>query len=145
MVRCLRKWLVGDHVGCGIMPSVSRPGVGEQDARRLAKVVSQGIALHEGRRFGTLNLVVSAAFCLAVIFMCLTGPLMWWRRRPRGSARLGAPRGRLPIGGTPLLAIALVGLGLALPLFGASRLVVLLLDRLVLRRVPRLAEWFDVT
>jgi len=111
----------------------------------LAKVVSQGIALHEGRRFGTLNLVVTAAFCLAVIFMCLTGPLMWWRRRPRGSARLGAPRGRLPIRSTPLLAIGLVALGLVLPLFGASLLAVLLLDRLVLRRIPWLAGWFDVT
>jgi len=39
----------------------------------------------------------------------------------------------------------LVGLGLVLPLFGASLLGVLLLDRRALRRVPRLAGWFDVT
>ena len=81
--------------------------------------------------------------CLAVIFMCLTGPLMWWRRRPGGTARLGAPRGRMPLKATPLLAVALVALGLFLPLFGITLLAALLLDQLVLRRIPGLASWFD--
>ena len=34
-------------------------------------------------------------------------------------------------------------LGVFLPLFGISLVVVLLLDQLVLRRVPALAGWFD--
>ena len=38
---------------------------------------------------------------------------------------------------------ALVALGVLLPLFGLSVLVVLLLDHLVVRRVPALAGWFD--
>ena len=56
---------------------------------------------------------------------------------------MGAPRGRMPIRATPLLAVGLVALGLFLPLFGISLLVVLLLDQLVLRRVPALSRWFD--
>ena len=83
--------------------------------------------------------------CLTIIAACVTGPLMWWRRRPRGAGRMGAPRGRMPIRATPLLAVLIVALGVVLPLFGLSLLAVLLLDQLVLRRVPALAGWFDVT
>ncbi len=118
---------------------------GFEDYPALAKVVSQGIGLHEGRSLGLWSFWGSALMCVAIIFMCLSGPLMWWRRRPRGSARLGAPRGRMPIRGTPVLAVGLVALGVFLPLFGLSLLVVLLLDQLVLRRVPALSDWFSTS
>ena len=49
----------------------------------------------------------------------------------------------LALGALPLLVAGLVALGVLLPLFGLSVLVVLLLDRLVVRRVPGLAAWFD--
>jgi len=121
---------------------------GYDDYPVLAKVVSQGVGLHEGRSFGVLNFWASAAFCVAIVFLCISGPLMWWRRRPgrRGGvpASVGAPRGRLPVRTTPVLAVGLVALGLFLPLFGLSLVAVLLLDQLLLRRVPRLRTWFDV-
>ena len=116
---------------------------GFDDYPLLAKVVAQGIGLHEGRSLGLWSFWGAALMCLGVIFMCVTGPLMWWRRRPRSAARLGAPRGRMPVRATPLLAAGLAGLGLVLPLFGISLLAVLLVDQLVLRRVPALARWFD--
>lgn len=122
---------------------VGRYGYAEYGA--LAKVVSQGIALHEGRRFGGANLVVSAVLCVAVIVSCVTGPLMWWRRRPKGRGELGAPRGRMPLGSSPLLAALVVGLGVFLPLFGASLLVALLVDRFVVRRRERVARFLSAT
>ncbi len=118
---------------------------GYDDYPALAKVVAQGISVHEGRRFGTLNFWLTAAFCVAVVISCVTGPLMWWRRRPRGAGSVGAPRGRMPLAASPLLAVGVVALCLFLPVFGASLLLVLLLDRFVLRRVPRLAKAFNVT
>jgi uncharacterized iron-regulated membrane protein len=81
--------------------------------------------------------------CAAVIFMCVSGPLMRWRRRPTGAASLGAPRGRMPLRGSPVLLVGLIALGAFLPLFGISLLVVLALDQVVVRRVPALAEWFS--
>jgi uncharacterized iron-regulated membrane protein len=51
----------------------------------------------------------------------------------------------MPVRATPLLAVGLLALGVFLPLFGVSLVVVLLLDLLVIRRVPRLAEFFGTT
>lgn len=121
-----------------------RSSYGYDDYPALARVVSQGIGLHEGRSLGALSFVAAAAFCLAVLVLCVTGPLMWWRRRPSGR-RTGAPRGRLPVRATPWLAVALVALGVFLPVFGVSLLLVLLLDRFVLRRVPALGRFFETT
>ena len=123
-----------DRYGGGVVSTY-----GFDDYPDLAKVVSLGIGLHEGRSLGLWSFWGSALMCLAVIFMCVTGPLMWWRRRPTGAASIGAPRGRMPLRATPLLVVALVALGVLLPVFGISLLAVLLLDQLVLRRVPALS------
>jgi len=115
---------------------------GYDDYPLLAKVVTQGIGLHEGRSVGLWSFWGAALMCVAVMFMCVSGPLMWWRRRPTGAAALAAPRGRMPLKASPLALAAAVALGVLLPLFGLSLLVALLLDQLVLRRVPALATWF---
>lgn len=116
---------------------------GYDDYPALAKVVAQGIGLHEGRSLGLWSFWGAALMCLGVVVSCVTGPLMWWRRRPRGKASIGAPRGRMPLRSTPALTVGIVVLGVLLPFFGISLLVALLVDQLVLRRVPALAGWFD--
>lgn len=110
----------------------------------LAKVVSQGIGLHEGRSFGPVSFWAAALSCLMIIFMCVSGPLMWWRRRPKKGGSIAAPRGRMPLRDTPLLAVGIVALGVFLPFFGITLLIALLLDQVVLRRIPRLQTWFNV-
>jgi uncharacterized iron-regulated membrane protein len=115
---------------------------GYDDYPLLAKVVTHGIGLHEGRSVGLWSFWGAALMCVAIVFMCVSGPLMWWRRRPKGSGALAAPRGRMPLRTSPVVLVAVVGLGVLLPFFGASLLVVLLLDQVVLRRVPALAGWF---
>lgn len=120
-----------------------RATYGFADYPLAAKVVSQGIGVHEGRSFGTVNFWASALFCVLVLFLCVTGLLMWWRRRPSGSGSMGAPRGRLPVRTTWWLGLGLVVLGVFLPLFGITLVAVLLLDALVIRRVPALRRAFD--
>jgi uncharacterized iron-regulated membrane protein len=120
-----------------------RSDYGFADYPLVAKAVSQGIGLHEGRSLGLVSFWGSLLFCLAVLFMCVTGPLMWWRRRPSRSGSVGAPRGRMPVRATWWLVSALVVLGVVLPLFGVTLLAVLLIDQLVVRRVPRLRSAFD--
>ena len=118
---------------------------GFDDYPALAKVVSHGIGLHEGRSLGLWSFWGAAVACVAVMFMCLSGPVMWWRRRPKGSGALAAPRGKMPLRASPLLVVGAVALGVLLPLFGLSLLVALVLDQLVLRRIPALTGWFGAS
>lgn len=108
----------------------------------LAKVVSNSIAIHEGRRFGIVSQVASTAFCIGVLFLCVTAPIMWWRRRNAGQG-LAAPRGSLTFKEHPWLVAGLVVLGVVLPLFGLSLIVVLLLDKFVIRKFEPLRAFFN--
>jgi uncharacterized iron-regulated membrane protein len=114
---------------------------GYDDYSAVAKAVSQGIAVHEGRRFGVVNMIATTLFCLAVIFMCVTGPIMWWTRRGTASGT-AAPRAKLPVWGSRVLLVSMAALGVFLPMFGLSLLIVLALDQLLIRRVPRLRRFF---
>ena len=117
---------------------------GFADYPALAKIVSQGIGLHEGRSFGPVSFWAAALSCLMVIFMCVSGPMMWWRRRPNTARYVAAPRGPMHLRSSPLLAVAIVALGVFLPFFGITLLIALLVDQLILRRIPRLQTWFNV-
>lgn len=117
---------------------------GYEDYSPAAKLVSQGIALHEGRRLGPVNTILTTLFCLAVMFMCVTGPIMWWTRRGTASG-LAAPRAKLPIWGNRILIAVLIGLGIFLPLFGLSLILVLALDQLLIRRLPQMKKFFGST
>lgn len=90
-----------------------------------AKAIELGVQLHMGNYFGTLNQIVMSVPCLGLIMLSITGPFMWWQRRPRGS--LGAPR---QLAQAPLRALALItiGLGIVFPLTGASLILIGILD-----------------
>lgn len=38
---------------------------------------------------GLWNTILNTLFCLTVIFMCVSGVVMWWKRRPAGT--IGSP------------------------------------------------------
>lgn len=99
----------------------------------VPRAVELGIALHEGRFFGLPNQLLMLFAALVAMLLPLTGLVMWWRRRPQG--RLGAPA--MPqLRFMPGLLAIIVLLGLAFPLVGISLTVILLLDWLLLSRVP---------
>jgi len=108
----------------------------------LAKATSWGINAHMGRQLGVVNGVVMGAVSLGVVFSVLSAPVMYWKRRPRGS--LGLPRrpydARLMRG---VVIIALV-LGVLFPLLGASMIVVAVVDHFLIRRVPWLRATFGM-
>ena len=115
-----------------------------RDRHFVDRVVGYGIAAHEGRLFGWPNQALGLLTACGLVLVSASGATMWWRRRQRGS--LGAPptvggdggRGAIAVGATVLV------LGIWLPLFGASLAAVLLVERLVLRRIPRLATWLGL-
>jgi uncharacterized iron-regulated membrane protein len=55
----------------------------------VGKLMAWGIALHKGTA-GLWNLVFNLAYLALVIFACISGVVMWWKRRPVG--QLGSPK-----------------------------------------------------
>jgi uncharacterized iron-regulated membrane protein len=113
------------------------------DRPLLDRLIGYGIAIHEGQLFPPLNQVFGVFTALGLITLSLSATVLWWRRRPPGT--LGAPP---RIGGMryPAAGIgALVVLGIVLPLLGISMLLVLLLERLALRRWPRASHLLGLT
>lgn len=96
-----------------------------------AKAMEWGINVHMGQEFGLANQLFMLALCLAIILMSVSAGIMWWKRRPAGSLGIPpAPADRSVMRG--LLAImALVGI--IFPLVGASLLVMLALDFLLVQ------------
>ncbi|MBM7062869.1 PepSY domain-containing protein [Pseudomonas sp. UL073] len=96
----------------------------------VARGVSLGIALHEGKLFGLANQLAMAGVCLLVLLSAVSGLVMWWKRRPQGSFGVPPLRHDLPLWKGAVLVMLL--LGVAFPLVGGSLLAVWLLDRLLL-------------
>ena len=101
------------------------------------QAMAVGIGFHMGT-LGIWNVALNTLFCLAVIFLCVSGTLMWWRRRPSGAKRLVAPP--LPTDLPLWQGAVLTGLAISLffPMAGLTLLAVLALDFLLLSRVPAL-------
>ena len=105
-----------------------------QDYGLVSKAVELGIAVHMGKYFGLGNQLLMLFACLVVIILCVSGLVMWWQRRPAG--RIGAPTmpEYVQQWKTPLEIVAI--LGLVFPLVGFSLVTVLLLDYLIISRIP---------
>ena len=107
----------------------------------MAKAITMGIALHEGRLFGLANQLLGLITCIGVILIAISSYFMWRKRKPQG--KLGAPGKakdkRVTIG---VLLIMLV-LGALMPLVGLSLIIVLLLDWLIISRLRPLKHWFS--
>lgn len=101
----------------------------------LGKALEFGINIHMGQQFGVVNQIVLALACLGIVLLAVSGGVMWWKRRPKGS--LGVPpmpqQKRILYG---LIAILAIG-GIIFPLVGMSLLVMLLLDLFIQSRAKR--------
>lgn len=101
------------------------------DIGAIGRVTEWGVAVHQGQQYGWPNLLVMLAGCLALICLCISGVIVWWKRRPAGTlAAPGRKDGDHLVKG--VLAIAIV-LGCVFPLLGASMLAVLIVDSLTAR------------
>jgi uncharacterized iron-regulated membrane protein len=95
----------------------------------VGRVTEWGVSVHQGGEYDTPNLLVMLAGCLALIALCISGVVTWWKRRPSG--KLAAPQrkdgDRLAVG---VIVIAAT-LGCFFPLLGASMVAALFIDFLI--------------
>ncbi|WP_158966226.1 PepSY domain-containing protein [Paraglaciecola sp. L3A3] len=98
------------------------------DYGMAAKAVEIGVQLHMGNYFGLANQLLMLAGCFGGIVLSISGPVMWWKRRPSG--RLAAPRKPISSVKQATMVWLVVLLGCFFPLAGASLLSVLLFEYL---------------
>lgn len=108
-----------------------------QDYSLAGKAMAVGIALHMGT-LGLWSVLANTLFCLAVLFLCISAIIMWWLRRPANAARLAAPP--LPASLPLWKGAVLVGLlvSMAFPMAGITLLVLMVLDLVLISRLPAL-------
>lgn len=96
------------------------------------KAMAGGIALHEAT-LGLWNAILNTLFCLTVMFMSVSGVVMWWKRRPAGT--VGSPLYprdyRIP---RTILGIAAV-VSVLFPLTGLGIVAFAVVDFLLPRRI----------
>ena len=109
----------------------------------IDRTIGYGIAVHEGALFGLANQIAGTVTAMFLILLAVSGAVLWWRRRPIGLLGAPVPLSRPRFG--PLLIGAILGLGLYLPMFGLSLLVMLLLERFVLRRIVSARRWLGLS
>lgn len=108
----------------------------------IDRAIGYGVAGHEGALFGIANQLLGTLTALFLIMVAVSGAVMWWRRRPVGL--LGAPvRLSRPSVGVGLVGLV-VALGLYMPMFGATLILVLTAEKLLLRRLPRTRAWLGL-
>ncbi|MFC0189601.1 PepSY-associated TM helix domain-containing protein [Fictibacillus aquaticus] len=103
----------------------------------MAKAVSIGIALHEGRYFGLANQLLGTVAALGLVGIVISSLVMWRIRKPKG--KLGAPQKNGKV--KPMVILGMAAAGVVMPLAGLSFIVVYVMDRFVFRRIKPLKSW----
>ena len=108
----------------------------------IDRSIGYGVAAHEGALFGLANQILGTLTALFLIVLAVSGAIMWWRRRPTGL--LGAPlplaRPRFRAG----LVAAIVALGVSMPLFGVTLMLVIAAEMMVLRHLSATRRWLGL-
>jgi uncharacterized iron-regulated membrane protein len=113
-----------------------------EDSPRLDQIVNVGTSFHEGHLFGRLNQAILLITALTLIGMSISAVAMWWRRRPSGL--LGAPRAAGERRAIVGLVLTICLLAVLFPMFGISLLLILVVEKVVLVRIPRVSEWLGL-
>lgn len=117
--------------------------IGWDDKHPIDKAINLGISWHEGALFGWINQAIGVLTALALLTLAVTSFLMWRRRAPAGAVLGAPPAPAVParIGGVVAIVFALAVL---LPMLAISLSAVLLIEWLVLRRIPPVRQWLGL-
>lgn len=103
----------------------------------VGKLTATSVALHEGTWFGAWNQVMNSAIALTVLWLAVSGVILWWKRRPAGG-RQAAPKAS-PENAMPRSLKVLVGIiCVIVPVLGLALLVVMLCDFVVRQVLGRI-------
>ncbi len=113
------------------------------DRHIIDQIISYGIAWHEGQLLGWFNQLIGVFTALALVILCYSGIRMWWHRRPKASDalsnkilgrkahiadKIGVPPMPKTMPSLKLIGAFLTLCAILLPAFGASLLLILIVD-----------------
>jgi uncharacterized iron-regulated membrane protein len=98
------------------------------------------VSTHMGTQLGLFTRIMMTALCLLAIWSVISAGVMFWKRRRPGS--LGLPRRPLDVRLAKRLALLAIVIGIVFPEWGITALLVLAVDRFVIRRVRPLRATF---
>ncbi len=98
------------------------------------------VSIHMGTQFGLLDRVMMTLLCVLSIWSVISGFVMFWKRRRPGT--LGVPRRPADPRFTWKLTLATLTLGIVFPQWGVVALIVLGIDKFVIRNVTPLRRTF---
>ncbi len=113
------------------------------DKPLLDRLIGYGIAIHEGQLFGWFNQALGVFTALGLLLIIVSSVVLWWRRRSPGTLGAPNPSQAVPKFAYGLIAI-MVTLGVLLPFLGITMILVLLIERLVLRRIPTASNFLGL-
>ena len=111
------------------------------DYNFFGKFMAVSIALHMGT-LGWWSVLANVVFCLAVIFICVSGCVMWWKRRPSEARGLVPPAQKIKLPVWWAMAVPLLVVAVLFPTAIIAIAVIWLLDTVLLSRIPALSRWF---
>ena len=111
------------------------------DYNFFGKFMAASIALHMGT-LGWWSVLANVVFCLAVIFICVSGCVMWWKRRPSEARGLVPPAQKIKLPVWWAMAVPLLAVAVLFPTAIIAIAVIWLLDTALLSRIPALSRWF---
>ena len=112
------------------------------DKHPIDQAIGYGIAAHEGQLFGLANQLLGLVAASGLVLLSVSGTIMWRRRGPLGV--LGAPERLANPNAARAVGVAILALGVFMPVLGASLVLVALVEFLVLRRIPRVRSWLGL-
>ncbi|MDT0508376.1 PepSY domain-containing protein [Novosphingobium sp. MMS21-SN21R] len=119
---------------------ITREGFAEKHP--IDRVIGYGVAWHEGQLFGWINQAIGVLTALMLVAMSITGFVMWRRRKPAGM--VGAPpQMRAGTAGKGVW-VALCVLAALLPLLALSLAGIFVIERAILKRIPKLSAWLGL-
>ena len=96
--------------------------MGYADYGALGRGLEWGINVHLGQQYGTFNRLVLLVACAAIFLLCVSGAVMWWKRRPAGGIGIPPlPHAKRTV--AIVFALLCIG-GILFPLMGLSLLVI---------------------
>lgn len=101
--------------------------LGFTDYPAMGKAMAAGIPLHQGD-LGPWNMLANAAFCVAVLMLCLAAVRSWWRRRPAGAGRLVPPPAPRDLAAWKTVLVVMLLASALVPLSALALITVMVLD-----------------